>query len=155
MGRYYEDVKIGEKFTTTGRTITEADLLFFAALTGDYNPIHMDEEYSKKYTVYKTRVSYGLYTLSLAEGLAFRIGLFDGVHAMTIGWNNVKFILPVFIGDTLHLEFEVITKRKSKSRPTFGIVTLLYRVKNQKDKVVMEAEHIVMVPKKLGTNMTK
>lgn len=151
MGRYYEDVNIGEKFTTTGRTITEADLLFFAALTGDYNPIHMDEEYSKTHTIYKKRVSHGLYTLALSEGLAFRVGLFDGVHVMTIGWNNVKFILPVFIGDTLYLEFEVTAKRESKSKPTFGIVTMLYRVKNQKGTTVMEAEHIVMMPKKLGT----
>jgi len=108
----------------------------------------MDEEYCKKHAIYKTRVVYGLFTLSLAEGLAYKIGLFDGTRAMTMGWNMVKFRKPVFIGDTLHLEFEAIAKRDSKSRPEFGVVTMLYRMKNQRDEVVLEAEHQLLVPKK-------
>lgn len=147
-GCYYEDIQVGEKYVTTGRTITEADLVMFAALTGDYAPHHMDEEYAKKHPIFRTRVLHGLYTLALAEGLAYRIGLFDGVAALTVAWNNVKFLRPVFIGDTLHLEFEITGKRESKSKPDYGIVTTIYRMINQRNEVVMEAEHILMVPKK-------
>jgi len=148
MGRFYEDLQVGETFITSGRTVTETDIVLFGALTGDFNPIHMDEEFCKQHSIYKTRVAHGLFVLALAEGLVYRTGLFDGVRAVSLGWNNVRFVKPVFIGDTLHLEFKIVEKRESRSKPDFGIVTMLYQVKNGKNEVVLEAYHNVMVPKR-------
>ncbi|MEM3525841.1 MAG: MaoC/PaaZ C-terminal domain-containing protein [Candidatus Jordarchaeaceae archaeon] len=147
-GKFFEDFRVNEKFVTPARTVTETDLVLFAALTGDYNPIHTDEEFAKKNSIFKTRVLHGLYTLSISEGLIFRLGLLDGVPAASLGWNNVKFTKPVFIGDTLHLELTVVEKRESKSNPTMGVIVIHYTMKNQRDEVVMEADHALFVGKK-------
>ncbi|MEM3384422.1 MAG: MaoC family dehydratase [Nitrososphaeria archaeon] len=146
-GKFYEEWNIGDTFITPGRTVTETDIVLFAALTGDYHPIHTDEEYSKKHSIYETRIAHGLFTLSMSEGLFFRLGLLDGVAGAALGWNNVKFTKPVLPGDTLRVEIKVTDKRESKSRPDFGIVSLHYTTKNQRGEIVMEADRAVLVKK--------
>jgi acyl dehydratase len=146
-GKYYEEWNVGESFITPARTVTETDIVLFAGLTGDYHPIHTDEEYSKKYSIYGTRIAHGLFTLSISEGLFFRLGLLDGIAGAALGWNNVKFTKPVLAGDTLYVEIKVIDKRESRSKRGFGIVSLHYSTKNQKGETVMEADRAVLVKK--------
>ena len=86
-GKYYEEFEIGEEFESPGRTVTEADLVMYAGLSGDYNQLHTDEEYSKKYNIYKTRIVHGLYGLSIAEGLKSRVGIFEGTSLASLEWS--------------------------------------------------------------------
>ena len=84
-GKYFEDFVIGEEFESPGRTITEADVMMFAGLSGDYNQVHTDEEYCKEHSIYKTRIAHGLFGLALVEGLKFREGLFEGTAICFVG----------------------------------------------------------------------
>ena len=146
--KLYEDINIGDEFVTQGRTITEADLVFFAALTGDFNPIHIDEEFSKEKSIYKTRVVHGLLLLSLAEGLFYNYGWFQGGNAITIGYNNVEFKAPVFIGDTIRFTGKVKMKRESKSKQGWGIVTIEMEGVNQRNEKFLSFEHTYFVKKR-------
>ena len=98
LGMYYEEFEIGMKLRTRGRTITEADVVQFAALTGDYNPMHTDAEYTKSHMVGQ-RVAHGMLTLSYAIGQIYQLGFLEGT-TITFRGIEMKFSLPVFIGDT-------------------------------------------------------
>lgn len=142
-GLYYEEFSDGEQVTTAGRTITEADVVNFAGLSGDYNSIHTDLAYTQS-SFYKQRVAHGLLVLSIASGLAFRTGLIEGT---VIAWRDIgdwRFSQPVFIGDTVHAELEVVD-RKPMPRLGGGRVDLEVRVKNQDDKVVMNGRWGLLV----------
>ncbi|NIM45213.1 MAG: dehydratase [Nitrososphaeria archaeon] len=146
MGKYFEDFKIGERFNSPARTLTEADIVTFAGLSGDYNPLHTDEEFAKK-TPFKGRVAHGLLTLAISEGLRARLALFEGTAIALLGVNNVRFISPVKAGDTIRVESRVASKRET-SKQERGIIILKDVVKNQRNEVVMEAEITIMVRKK-------
>ncbi|ACP49116.1 MaoC domain protein dehydratase [Sulfolobus islandicus Y.N.15.51] len=149
--KFYEDINVNEQFVTPARTITEADVVLFAAITGDYNSIHTDEVYSKKFSIYGRRVVHGLFVLSIAEGLFQRLGWFEGVPAVSIGYEDVRFIKSVFIGDTIHFVGEVIDKRISKKREKWGIVKIKMEGKNVNDNTtVISFIHAYLVPLKNG-----
>ncbi len=142
-GLYYEEFTDGEQITTAGRTITEADIVNFAGLSGDYNSIHTDLAYTQS-SFYQQRVAHGLLVLSIASGLAFRTGLIEGT---VIAWRDIgdwRFSQPVFIGDTVHAELEVVD-HKPMPRLGGGRVDLEVRVKNQDDKVVMNGRWGLLV----------
>ena len=108
-GLYYEEYEIGQKMVTRGRTITEADIVQFAGLTGDYNPMHTDAEFMKE-SVFGQRIAHGMLTLSYAVGQANQLGFMEGTILAFRGL-EMKFSLPVFIGDTLHVELTVSEKK--------------------------------------------
>jgi acyl dehydratase len=138
-------VKVGEKFVSPGRTITEADIVMFAALTGDWTELHTNAEYVKK-TIFGQRIAHGLLTLSVASGLALRARRTSTLEVMAfLGLDNVRFTAPVFIGDTIWVESEVVEARPSKSRPGAGIIKFRNVVRNQRNEVVATYETAIMV----------
>ena len=102
-GMWFEEFEVGQRIITPGRTITESDIVSFAGLSGDYNQIHTDAEFSSK-TPFGKRVAHGLLVLSIASGLAMRTGVLEGTVLAFREINNWKFSLPVFIGDTIYTE---------------------------------------------------
>jgi len=138
-------VRVGEKFVSPGRTITEADIVMFAALTGDWTELHTNAEYVKK-TIFGQRIAHGLLTLSVASGLALRARRLSSLEVVALlGLDDVRFTAPVFIGDTIWVESEVVEVRPSKSRPGTGIVRLRNVVRNQRGEVVVMYETALMV----------
>lgn len=132
-GMYFEDFAVGQKIVTRGRTITEADVVGFAGLSGDFNPMHTDAEYSKGH-LFEQRVAHGLLVLSVVSGLAYQLGIIDGTVLAFREVDEWKFSLPTFIGDTVRAELEII-ELKPAARLGGGIVSLKVRVLNQADAV--------------------
>lgn len=145
-GRYFEEFVIGEEFESPGRTITEADVMMFAGLSGDYNQVHTDEEYCKKQSIYQTRIAHGLFGLALVEGLKSRIGLFEGTAIASLEW-TWRFKKPLLIGDTLTVRWKIARKRDTK-KPDRGIIWEEVQLLNQREELVAEGEHTVMIQRK-------
>ncbi len=133
---YYEDYEIGEKRTTPGRTITEADIVNFAGLTGDWHPIHTDTTFAAE-SAFGERIAHGMLVLSIGMSLAFRLGPYEALPQSFIafyGMESVRFTAPVVIGDTIHLETEIAQlEEKDASR---GVVTTNNHVVNQNNETV-------------------
>jgi acyl dehydratase len=142
MTLYYEDLSEGQTFTGPARTVTETDLVNFAMLSGDWNPIHTDEEFAKS-TYYGKRVVHGLFGLSMTTGLLDRTGLFASSIIAALGIRDWNYKAPVFVGDTLHFEMEIASKRLTSKRDR-GIVDRQFRLINQREEVVQEG-HIGMM----------
>jgi acyl dehydratase len=143
VGRTYEELEVGAVFRSRfGRTVLEADNVWFTLLTLNTNPIHVDAEYAAT-TEWERPLVDSTFTLALVTGLSVVDVSERGVN---LGWREVRLPAPVFVGDTLHAETEVLAKRESKSRPGFGIVTVHTRGLNQRDEVVIEFERSIMVP---------
>jgi len=132
MGRVFSEFTVGQRFTTPGRTITEGDMMTFAGLTGDYNPVHTDEEFAKK-TPFGTRIAHGPMSVGMAFGLASRLDLIDGTVVALLGvtW---AFKAPVKPGDTIHAEIEVLQARDVKD-PALGFVEWSIAMVNQASAV--------------------
>lgn len=145
-GLYFEEFFVGQKITTAGRTVAESDIVTFAGLSGDYNQIHTDAEFSKS-TPFGQRVAHGLLGLSLASGLAMRTGVLEGTVLAFREINDWKFVKPVFIGDTIHAELEV-TETKALPRIGGGSVAIVIDVRNQSNETVMKGTWTVLVASK-------
>jgi 3-hydroxybutyryl-CoA dehydratase len=148
-GVYFEDIEEGREMVTRGRTITEADLVNFAGLTGDYNPMHTDAEFMKE-SQFGQRIAHGMLTLSYAVGQAYQLGFMERT-IMAFRSLEMKFSLPVFIGDTLHTELTVREKREAR-RMGGGWVTLDVKIINQDGKTVQSGEWVVMLALKPQTS---
>lgn len=138
---YYEDVNEGDEWVSPSRTITETDIVNFAGLSGDFNPLHMDEEFAKK-TIFGKRIAHGLLGLAISTGLAsshppMRTLAFLGIKE----WN---FKAPIFIGDTIKVKTRVLEKRVT-SKGDRGIIVWEKQIINQKGEVVQEGKTITMV----------
>lgn len=144
MGTFFEDVKIGEKYTSSGRTITETDIVQFAGLSGDYNPLHVDKEYARK-SMFKQRIAHGALTFSVMTGLWDSLGFLRKTVIAFYGVDKMRFINPVYIGDTIHLELEIVEK---KDREKDGLIVILNRILNQKREEVMVCEAVLLVKKR-------
>ncbi len=142
-GLYFEEFEVGQRIATGGRTITEADVVAFAGLSGDYNAIHTDAEYSRT-TPFGRRVAHGLLGLSIASGLAVNTGLLEGTVLALRDISSWKFSLPVFIGDTIHVEMEV-EETKALPRLGGGSVVICLDVLNQDEKSVMKGRWSVLI----------
>ncbi|HKZ86575.1 MAG TPA: MaoC/PaaZ C-terminal domain-containing protein [Anaerolineae bacterium] len=140
-GLYFEDLTPGLKVTSAGRTISEADIMQFAGLSGDWNPMHVDAEYAKQ-SIFGERVAHGLLGLAIASGLAMQLGFLDRtVEAFTsLDW---KFRAPIKIGDTVHMTAKV-TKTRAMGA-SGGFVTFNVVVKNQRDETVQRGEWMIVV----------
>lgn len=135
-GMYFDEFEPGQHITSAGRTITESDIVSFAGLTGDYNQIHTNEEYSKKVGFGK-RVAHGLLGLSIASGLAVRTGILEETVIAFREISEWKFVKPIFIGDTIHVEMQVI-ETKALRRLGGGSVVIELKVINQNGETVMK-----------------
>ncbi len=143
MKRYWEDIEVGEEFTTASRTVTEADVVMFAALTWDSHPLHVDAEYARD-SVYGGRIAHGLLGLAYMDGLKAHVPLEHELVSMgTLRW-TVDFRAPIRIGDTITVRFRVAGKRET-SKPDRGIIALQCQLVNQRGEVVQEAEHLRMI----------
>jgi len=145
-GLYFEEFSVGQKITSVARTVAESDILTFAGLTGDYNQIHTDAEFAKG-TQFGGRVAHGLLGLSLAVGLLMRTGVLEGTVLAFREIVEWKFIKPVFIGDTLHVEMEV-KELKPMPRIGGGQALVALDVKNQKNETLMRGTLAVLVASK-------
>jgi acyl dehydratase len=134
-GKYFEEFEKGMVVQhAMTRTVTETDNLLFTALTMNPQPLHLDEEFAKK-SMYGQRIVNSVYTLGLVAGIHVA-DLTLGTTLGNLGFKDVQFPKPVFIGDTLRVESEVLDARASNSRPNAGIVELEHRAINQRDEVV-------------------
>jgi acyl dehydratase len=141
---YLEDLTAGQRFLSTGRTVTEADVVAFAGLSGDFNVIHTDAEFART-SVYGQRVVYGLLSMSIATGLLDRLGTFSGSAIAMLGITDWRFTAPVFIGDTIHLELTILAVRPSQSKPDRGVVERRFELVNQHGTVVQAGRIDVLV----------
>jgi itaconyl-CoA hydratase len=143
VSRTYEDLEVGAVYRSRfGRTVLEADNVWFTLLTLNTNPIHFDAAYAAT-TEWKQPLVDSTFTLALVTGLSVTDISERGVN---LGWREVKLPAPVFAGDTIRAETEVLAKRESRSRPGQGIVTVQTRGLNQRDEVVIDFERTIMIP---------
>jgi acyl dehydratase len=150
LGRYLEEFVPGEAFRSPTRTITETDVVMFAALSGDYNEIHTSETWAVRHGPFGRRVAHGMLCLGIGHALMLRLGILEGTALALLGVDGWRFLAPVFFGDTLHVEFTVAEARPSRSRPDRGIVTFDCRYVNQDGQVVQEGRQAVMVRRRPG-----
>lgn len=135
---YWEDLPVGTRYTTSSRTITEADVAAFAALTGDFNRVHVDAEYAKG-TIFGQRIAHGMLVAAFMAGLTSRSipnQLMEGA-LFSVLENRLKFPKPTFIGDTIRVEIEVV-EQKETSRPDRGIIGFMRKAINQRGEMVAE-----------------
>jgi len=146
--RYYEDLEVGDEFLSPARTITEADVVGFAGLSGDYNALHTDAEFAKN-TLFKQRIAHGLLGLSIASGLFTRTQLALSLQPTLLAFLGLtwKFTGPIFIGDTIRVKIRVKEKRETKKKER-GIVILERIVINQKGETVQEGETTLMIARR-------
>ena len=140
----WDDANDGDVCVSPTYVVTEERINAYAELTGDYTPVHVDEEYAKT-TPFGTRVAHGLFGLSIADGLKTR-SEYRFLPGMSLGW-TWDFKLPIKINDQLRVRFKVTGMRPSKSRPEWGIVVLESELVNQNDEVVQKGEHRLMIPR--------
>ena len=146
VGLYWEEWEVGQEWTTRGRTMTEAAIETCAGLSGDYNPLHTDEEYAKT-TQFGTRVAHGPLTYLFAAGLLFQLHLYDDTLIAFLGFDKLRFTKPVKIGDTVRAKIRVTGKRET-SRSDRGIVRRELLVLNQRDEIVLEADQSFLIKRR-------
>lgn len=127
--KYLSEFNVGDTYTTLSKTVTETDVLLFAGISGDMNPIHTDKVYAEGLP-FGSRLAHGLLGASIATGLWGRLGLVDGstIAAIKTDW---QFVGAIKIGDTIHCEVTIADVKRSSSKPDRGIITLAYKIINQ------------------------
>lgn len=140
---HFEDVEVGFRFETPSRTVTEADLVAFAGISGDFNPLHTDERFAAG-SIYGERIAHGALVLSLTTGLRQRVGLFDGTLLGLLEIRSWRFSAPVRIGDTIRVACE-ITELRETSKPDRGLMVQRIDVLNQDDTVVANGEFVMLL----------
>jgi 3-hydroxybutyryl-CoA dehydratase len=149
MGKYYEDFKTGDESSSAGRTITEADIVSFAALTGDWNEIHTNKELAAS-GPFGQRIAHGALVFSVATGLSVRMGQTNDTVIAFYGLDRLRFVKPVFIGDTIRVRQRV--EGKSERDDKSGIVTFLNEVMNQNEVVVVSYTAKVLLKRRGGAS---
>ena len=140
---YFEDVEVGFRFETPRRTVTEADLVAFAGVSGDFNPLHSDAVFAAG-TIYGQRIAQGALVLSIATGLRQRVGLFDGTLMGLLEIRRWQFKAPVLIGDTIRVANEV-TELRETSKPDRGLMVQQVDVIKQDETVVAGGELVALL----------
>jgi len=146
VGLYWEDWEIGKEYVSASRTITEADIVHFAGISGDYNPLHIDEEYCKK-TIFGTRIAHGPLVYSIAAGLLFQLHLYDDTLIAFLGFDSLKFTKHVIAGDTITVKISVLEKRET-SKPDRGVMKRSPKVYNQNNEMVQDAVQAFLLKRK-------
>lgn len=143
---YFEDVEVGFRFETSSRTVTEADLVAFAGVSGDFNPLHTDAAFAAG-TIYGERIAHGALVISFATGLRQRVGLFDGTLLGLLEIRGWRFKAPVRIGDTIRVRNEV-TELRPASKSDRGVMVQRVEVVNQGDEVVNDGEFVMLLKRR-------
>jgi acyl dehydratase len=147
-GMYFEEFEVGQTITSVGRTVTEADVVAFAALSGDWNQMHTDAHFAAGHP-FGQRVAHGLLCISIASGLVMRLGFLEGTALAFREIGDWKFSLPVFIGDTIHVRATVV-ETKPMRRLGGGSVQVKVEILNQDDKVIQRGTWGVLVQGREG-----
>lgn len=151
-GKYYEDLQVGERIRhANGRTITEMDNVLFCSLTMNTQPLHINEDFAAR-SIHGRRIVNGIFTLGLVVGLSVS-ELTEGTIIANLGYERVSHPQPVFHGDTLYAETEVLEKRESRSRPEAGLVRLKQTGRKQDGTIVLEMERTVLFLKRPPSGM--
>ncbi|GGE44983.1 MaoC family dehydratase [Primorskyibacter flagellatus] len=140
---YYNDFEPGQTFTSQGRTITETDLTMFSMLTGDWNPIHNDAEFAAK-AKFGQRLMHGAFGIGLALGLMHTLGIFEDSAVALLDVQEWKFVEPVFLGDTLHLNLTILDKSLGRSGNT-GRIGRRFELINQHGRPAHQGRADVLV----------
>jgi acyl dehydratase len=143
--KYWEDAVEGDVCTSPTYLVTAERIDAYAELSGDFTPVHVDEDYARA-SHFGQRVAHGLMGLAVADGLKTQ-SEYRFVPGMSLGW-TWDFVLPIAIGDVLHIRFRIGTMRPSQSRPGWGIVVIPTELINQRGQVVQRGEHRLMVPRR-------
>lgn len=143
MSLHFEDIELGQRFESPARTVTEADLVNFAGVSGDYNPLHTDEVFAAT-TPYGRRVAHGMLALSIVTGLRQRMGVFDGTLIGFLEIRSWRFRKPVFPGDTIRSITEVAALDET-SKADRGVVVQRIEVLNQGDDLVQDGEFVTLL----------
>ena len=147
QGYTYADLHVGMSFRSPGRTITDADLVAFAGLTGDYSELHTSDIYAKS-SEFGRRVAHGMLGLAYAHGLMWaRTGELRETAIAFLGIDDWRFLQPIFIGDTIFVNYRIAELRDSKSRPTQAIATFDVEVVDQDNRVVQRGRKALLVSK--------
>ncbi len=133
---YYEDLEVGQTFRSPARTVTEADLTIFSMVSGDWNRIHSDAEYARK-TPYGQRIVHGVLGIAIVTGMFDRLGIFEDSALALLGIDEWRFIAPIFVGDTVHMELEIADKRLT-SKGDRGIIDRRIRLVRHDGTVLQE-----------------
>jgi len=144
--KFWDDFHIGDKLRTARITVTETHMVNFGTLTGDFYPLHMDEEYAKT-TAFGGRIVHGPLTFCLAVGLVGQAPWFEDSIIAWIGVDNLRLFRPVKPGDTIHVDVEVVLKNET-SKKDRGVVAMKYHVVNQKEEEVLTAIMSFMMHRK-------
>jgi acyl dehydratase len=139
---YLEEIEVGQAWDSARRTVTEADIVSFCGLSGDFNALHTDDRFIREETPFRERIAHGLLVLSIASGLRSDT---DAWHVIAYLEEQRRFVAPVYAGDTISAHWRVESMRRSKSRPNTGIVTLSVEVRNQDDQVVQVGTDVLLV----------
>jgi len=147
LGYTYADLHIGMSFRSPGRTITDADLVAFAGLTGDYSELHTSDVYAKA-SQFGRRVAHGMLGLAYAHGLMWpRTGELRETAVAFLGISDWKFVAPIFVGDTIFVDYRIAELRDSKSKPTQAIAVFDVELVNQEGKVVQRGRKTLLLSK--------
>jgi 3-hydroxybutyryl-CoA dehydratase len=138
---FFDDVEVGQEWESLGRTITEADIVNYAGLSGDFNPIHMDHEYAKT-TAYRKPIAHGLLIWAITSGLGMMAPPMRTMAFLSI--RDWQFKLPVYIGDTIRIKTKVLEKEE-RSRGRRGVITWMRTITNQTGKIVQEGITLTLV----------
>ncbi len=141
-GKYFEDFVIGEEVCSPSRTVTEADIVNFAGLSGDYMQIHTSEQFAEN-TVLKGRIAHGFLTMAISTGQSFQTGILDGT-VIALLESHITFAAPVRIGDSVHTVTR-ISQLLETGKPDRGILVSESEVRNQREEVVLKHVDKVMV----------
>jgi acyl dehydratase len=145
-GLYWEEWEIGAEFESPARTVTEADIVQFAGLSGDYNPLHVNEEYCKT-TMFGSRIAHGPLVYAIAAGLLFQLHLYDDTLIAFLGFEDLRFTKPVKPGDTIHARVKVLEKQET-SKSDRGVMKRQLQVINQRGEVVQEGRQAFLLKRK-------
>jgi len=149
-GYFLEEFEVGKVFRhSITRTLTETDNVLFSTMTHNPAPLHLDVEYMRAQSEFGAPLMNSFFTLGLMVGISIN----DTTHGTTVanlGLEDVRFPKPLFVGDTIHVETEVVAKRESRSRPDNGILTLEHRAFNQRDVLVAICRRNVMIMRRPG-----
>lgn len=142
--RYFEAYEIGSARVTTGRTITEADIVLHAGQTGDFFPHHMDAAWCATQD-FGQRIAHGTLIFSVAIGMTANV---INPHAMSYGYDRLRFVQPVFIGDTIRVRAEITACRDHPKRADHGVAVEMVTVTNQRGETVLVCEHLYLVKRR-------
>ena len=146
-GKLFDEWSVGEEFVTPSRTMTETDVVMFAAMSGDYNELHTSEAFMRK-SQFGRRIVHGLLSLAVSHGLLFRTGYLEGTAIAFLGIDAWKFEAPLFFGETIQVKAKVAEKIPSKSKPDRGIIKLFLQIIKEDGTVIQSGYKTLMIKRK-------